>query len=173
MKFIPLTQGKFAIVDDEDFERINQYKWQAVRHKDTFYAARNKWNSTTKRMKLIYMHRQILHLLIGTECDHKNHNGLNNRKQNLRAATTAQNRYNQLPRKNGTSKLKGVYWDKNGHKWHAKITKDSKSLYLGLFVNESDVADAYDKMAKRLFGEFAYLNFPEKTNYCISDKLSV
>ena len=88
IKLIPLTQGKFAIVDAEDYDRLSQYKWQAEKHKTTFYAKRKS------KYKSIKMHREILKPSNGMICDHKNHNGLDNRRCNIRLCTHAQNQHN-------------------------------------------------------------------------------
>lgn len=161
MKHIPLTQGKVAIVDDADYEWLNQWKWCAVKKKSgIFYASRGQGKAT------IAMHRQILNIPEGAQADHRNHDGLDNRKCNLRLCTPAENQWNQKPRK-GISKYKGVcllrgkthkgkqYKDK----WRAYIKKNQKTRWLGCFQNEIDAAEAYDKAAKELFGEFAYTNF--------------
>ncbi|MHC4440631.1 MAG: HNH endonuclease, partial [Planctomycetota bacterium] len=100
---IPLTQGKYAIVDTDDFERLNKYKWYAVKDSKNFYAYRNK--RVGKKYISLGMHRQILHPPGNLFVDHINHNGLDNRKANLRLATCAQNTYNRRQfRKDKTSK---------------------------------------------------------------------
>ena len=158
---IPLTQGKYAIVDPEDFERLNKHKWHANKAKNTYYAirrvhiARNKW-------KHIKMHREILdppdHLFV----DHINHHGYDNRKANLRTATCRQNSYNRIHfRKNPSSKYKGVSWNRHKNKWSVQIRYDGKSKFIGFFDNETEAAKAYDKEAKKHHGEFAVLNFPD------------
>jgi hypothetical protein len=154
-KLIPLTQAKFAIVDAQDYEWLNRYNWHAKKHKNTSYA------ETQKKGKLIKMHRLITsappHLLV----DHRDHNGLNNRKGNLRLCTNQQNVYNRRPRPGGTSKYKGVYWHKKSKKYTAAISANGKRYYLGYFDDEIEAAVAYDIKAMVLFGEFAYFNFPE------------
>lgn len=155
-KVIPLTQGKFAIVDAEDYDRLAQHKWCAVRSKDTFYAQR--WSNG----KSVSMHRVIMRAPKGLICDHKNHNGLDNRKGNLRLCTNAQNQYNKRPKKDCSSKYKGVILRRDYKRWRAKIGFKRKRVNLGDFTDEIKAAVAYDDKAIELFGEFAYLNFPER-----------
>ena len=152
MKEIKLTQGKSAIVDDEDYEGLNRFKWFAEQRGNTFYA-RSK--SST------YMHRFILGLEQGDgkEIDHKDGNGLNNCRENLRLCTRSQNNINGRVRK-GTSKYKGVCWDKRDKKWKARISIDKKRISLGNWLSEIGAARAYDIKATELHGEFARLNFP-------------
>jgi hypothetical protein len=157
---IPLTQGKYAIVDPEDFERLNKHKWYAVRDTRTFYAHRKK--RVGKKYVSIGMHREILdppgHLVV----DHINHNGLDNRKANLRLATSAQNSYNRRQlRKNKSSKYIGVSWKERTKKWAAIICYKRENIIIGYFKDEIQAAKAYDKAAKKYHGQFASLNFPE------------
>ena len=105
MKYIPLTQGKLAIVDDEDFEWLSQWKWHFNRKK---YAAR-----TINHSGKLYMHQVILNTPKGMLSDHRNGNGLDNRRKNLRACNVQQNKANSRLPKNNTSGFKGVYWEKN------------------------------------------------------------
>ncbi len=151
---IPLTKGKFALVDAQDYYQLVKYKWHAARGVNTFYAAAN-W-----RGKGVIMHRVIMappdHLVV----DHIDHNGLNNCRTNLRLCTTSQNNRNCSPKKGTSSRYKGVVWNKEKKKWRAAITFNKKSQLLGDFENEIAAAKAYDKKAAKLFGEFACLNFP-------------
>lgn len=158
MKKIRLTQNKIALVDDEDFEWLNQYKWYAQKGCHTFYAIRTIYKNNKPRT--VRMHREILGLFFGDglKIDHKNHNGLNNQKKNLRFATRSQNAMNQKIRIT-TSNYKGVSWHKGNKKWIAYIKINGKRLYLGLFNNEVEAAKIYDKEAKQLFGEYANINF--------------
>ncbi len=152
MKTIPLTQGKVAIVDDEDYEELSKYNWSALRGGSGVYYARRK-----KDKKMLIMHRIILNAKYGEMVDHINHNGLDNRKENLRICTNSQNQMNRK-RNIGVSKYKGVHWSKHSNKWRARITKNGKNAHLGLFGSEKDAARAYNKKATILFGEFALLN---------------
>lgn len=156
MKKIPLTQGKYAIVDDENYEWLSQWRWYAHKMSNSFYAERKQGGED------IFMHREILGLTKGDKrhTDHKNHNGLDNRLSNIRTCSIAQNQHNQKPRK-VTSCYKGVCWYKRKNKWNARIGKDHKNYHLGYYKTEEKAARAYDKKAKELFGEFACLNFPK------------
>jgi len=158
MKEIKLTQGKFALVDNDMFEELNQFKWCAAKDGNTFYAVRNIYNN--RKRKTIRMHRQILGLIDSKiQCDHKNHEGLDNQKSNLRSCTIAENQRNQRPRIGCSSKYKGVYFNKLCKKWMAYIKVENKSTTIGLFTNEIEAAKAYDKAAKVHHKEFAYTNF--------------
>lgn len=158
MKEIPLTKGKVALVDDDDFGWLSQYKWTAKANKNgTWYAWRNVKGCAGKR---IYMHREILRVPSNMDTDHKNGNGLDNQKNNIRVCTTAENLHNSKAfRTPKTSRFKGVYWDKSNTKWKAHIALNSKRLTLGYFDSEIDAAKEYDMAALRFYGEFASLNF--------------
>jgi hypothetical protein len=157
---IPLTQGKYAIVDPEDFERSNKHKWCAVKSTNTFYANRNK--RVGKKYITIGMHREVIHPPGHLFVDHINHNGLDNRKANLRPATCSQNNYNRIHfGKSQSSKYKGVRWNKQRKKWIVLIKYNCKRKFLGYFKDEIHAAKAYDEAAKKYHKEFASLNFPE------------
>ena len=155
---IPLTQGLFALVDGEDYEKLSKYKWYALKARNTYYAVRQK-TVNHKKQKTIFMHRQILTAQTKDETDHCNHCGLDNRKYNIRLCTRSQNQHNSLPRKNTSSRFKGVYWCTSYRKWRCRIYISGQQIYLGSFSNEIKAAKAYDNKAKELFGEFAHLNF--------------
>jgi len=159
MKQIPLTQGKFTIVDDANYEWLNQYKWFAKKKGESFYAVRSI-RMPNGKVVTAQIHRMILGLDYGDKgfSDHINHNSLDNRIENLRIATNSQNQHNQLPRKGCSSKYKGVYWDKKCKKWYGRIAFNRKRFSLGCFENEEEAAKAYNKAAIELFGEFALLN---------------
>ncbi len=165
MKEIPLTQGKVALVDDEDFEKLSQLKWYALKQYSTFYAVRSPNRKSNVKRCPIRMHRFILNLTEGDieEVDHKNRNGLDNRKQNLRVCTHTQNLHNQAKtRRRTTSKYKGVYLHSQNKNWIARINHNNVCCHLGCFDCEEDAARMYDKKAVKLQREFAWLNFPSK-----------
>lgn len=159
MKEIQLTQGKVALVDDEDFEYLNQWKWHVRDNRNTFYAQRNEYDENGKHL-IIHMHRVILNLtdrhIFG---DHIDFNGLNNQRYNLRIATRRQNNTNKKSSKNSTSSFLGVSYHKSRNNWRATIFKDYKQIHLGSFKTEIEAAKAYDKHALEIHGEFANLNF--------------
>lgn len=154
MKKIKLTQNKHALVDDEDYEYLNQWKWQVVNMKDTFYAHRKIWLKREKRYKTICMHRIIMNAPNGRVVDHINHNSLDNQRENLRICTQSQNLGNSRLRSDNKSGIKGVYWSKNRNKWVAQIRINSKSKYLGIFTDINVAKNVYEKEAKQHFGEF-------------------
>lgn len=158
MKEIPLTQGKVALVDDEDFGWLSEQKW----------CFNSQGYSVRGRVPQLIMHRVIMERILGEaiplgmEVDHINTNKLDNRRDNLRLATHAQNKRN-VPRYQGsTSQYKGVVWHKRGQKWQAAIWAKGGNQHLGVFETEVEAARAYDRAAKELFGEFAWLNFPDE-----------
>ena len=156
-KIIPLTQGQNALVDATDYAMLNQWNWCAVWYplSKTFYAQRDKDRGEP------LMHRLILECKIGEQGDHRNHNGLDNRRFNLRTCSPGQNRANQRLRKNNTSGYKGVSWDKSRGKWQVGIKPfGEKRRALGRYSDKETAARAYDEAARRLFGEFALTNFP-------------
>ena len=161
MKEIPLTQGKVALVDDDDFEWLSQFKWYAVKFGRTFYAVRQAPRVNGKQ-RTIWMHREVLGLKPGDpRVDHRDGDGLNNQRMNLREATHRQNMMNSRGR-SGSSRFKGVDWDKRAKKWRARISVNGKKKHLGYFIDEEEAARAYDEKAKKIFGEFARVNFEKK-----------
>jgi hypothetical protein len=160
MKRIKLTQGQFAIVDDDDFDRVSQFTWHAQRTKSGDYYARHaKYLGGGRQnpiIKFIPMHRFVSGFI---RVDHKNGNKLDNRKENLRSATQEQNRQAfRLKSKNVSSKYRGVCWDRNNSKWRATICRSGKCHHLGFFLEEKKAAEAYNSFAFKFFGEFAHLN---------------
>ena len=162
MKEIPLTQGKVALVDDEDFELVSRFKWRAHSKGYAHTALYMGCIGGKEQTCDVYLHRLIMRPPKGFQVDHINHNKLDcRRRSNMRICTNTQNSQNRLSRK-GTSKFKGVSWDRSGCKWRAQIRHDGTNIYLGLFDDELEAACTYDAKAKELFGEFAYVNFQAK-----------
>lgn len=154
MKVIELTKGHVAIVDDEDFEHLAQYRWHF--HSGGYATRKIKVKGKTIS---IYMHRQIL----GAECegkhvDHRNRNGLDNRRCNLRTATSAQNNANQSMKSNNSSGFRGVHYSKFAQKFTAKISHQGKAQHLGYFKTAEEAALAYNAAALLFHGELANLN---------------
>ena len=171
MKEIELTQNQVALVDDEDFERINQHYWCARWDKGpkSFYAVRNVQigvdSITGKRIR---QHINMASMILSTTkmVDHKNHNTLDNQKQNLRTCTYSENNRNRRKRKGCSSKYKGVYLNRRNNRWYAQIRMrdifdQSFVKHLGYFEDEEEAAKTYDRAAKEGYGEFACLNFKE------------
>lgn len=158
MKKIPLTgkyaEGRFAFVDDEDFELVNQFKWWCFRTGNKEYAQSRKKGSQEK----LYLHRLILRPKGKLEVDHIDGNGLDNRRKNIRLCTHQQNEFNQQLSKRNKSGYKGVYFSKDHRKWRAQITVNNCVKFLGFFITPEEASYAYNKAAKQQFGEFAYLN---------------
>ena len=148
MKQISLTQNRFVLVDDEDFDYLNQWKWGV-----------NGANSVCGRIngKFCVMSRIIMSCQKGLQVDHINMNTLDNRKENLRICTSSLNCVNRPPTTKGLSGYRGV--TKHINKWwRARIEIGGKKLHLGLFRNPKDAAHAYNQAAKKYFGEFARIN---------------
>jgi len=159
---IPLTQGKFAIVDPERYDQLASYKWFAMRNRRTFYAMRIvKAKHGNPNRKKVRMHREILDVPEGKFVDHINHNGLDNRRANLRIVTNLQNSWNKRKQRgNYSSQYKGVSWSKRVGKWHVEIYYRGTKIFIGYFDDEEAAARAYDAKALELFGDYAALNFP-------------
>lgn len=152
MKTVPLTQGKFALVDDEDYDFLMQWKWGAQKHGHTFYARQSAHRGS------LSMHSLLIEAPVGYEIDHRDRDGLNNQKSNLRVATRSQNNRNRSKTtKQCTSVFKGVRWDQG--KWDARVTIEGKPVYIGRFDQEHHAALAYDLWATDLYAEFAQTNF--------------
>lgn len=150
MKTIPLTKGLSALVDDSDFEWLNQWKWHASRKRSKTYACNNQKQT---------MHRVLLSAPQELTVDHINSDSLDNRRKNLRLATMAQNLVNRGMNKNNTSGYKGVTWAKEKCKWKAQLKVSRKNLFLGYYVDRKEAARAYDQAIQQHFGEFAQTNF--------------
>jgi hypothetical protein len=174
MREIQLTQGQFALVDDEDYDYLMQWKWYAVKCTHTWYAFRSiDCNGSRRRFP---MHRDILNTPKGMETDHIDHNGLNNQRSNIRICTKNENQRNKQSR--GKSRFVGVCWSvcvakrysktekrikiyTYEGKWVAHILANGKPIHLGYYEKEEDAAKAYDRAALKYHGAFANLNFPD------------
>jgi hypothetical protein len=151
MKLIPLTQGKSAIVDDEDFGYLNQFKW-CFNNGYAITMESRKFNNGKQRR--IYMHRVILNTPSDLEGDHVNRNRLDNRKENLRICTHKQNTQNHSILKSNTSGYRGVHFLKSKNKWRVIIQNE----FIGYFNNKKQAAKTYNIEALKRYGEFANLN---------------
>jgi len=155
-KEIELTQGKIALVDDDDFERLNQHKWHYF---GLGYAARHgSKQKGSKEINYILMHREIMNFPEKTGVDHKNHNGIDNRKENLRICGQDKNLMNTRIRSDNKSGFKGVSWNKEKNKWVVHIRINCKTIHVGYYSDKRKAAMAYNEAAKRYFGEFACIN---------------
>ena len=140
-----------ALIDDEDFELVNKYKWKLQDGKIKYARSSNRLG--------ILMHRLLLRLKKGDpDVDHINGNGLDNRKHNLRLANKSQNGANRTKQEESTSKYKGVSFNRRDCIWQVQIIYNQKHLCIGTFKTELEGAIAYNKKALELFGEFAKLN---------------
>lgn len=160
MKRIPLTQGQFALVDDEDFDRINSHKWCAAldRTTNSYYAARNSPRDADGKQHRILMHREIMNAKHGEQVDHINHDTLDQRRSNLRLCSNSQNHANQRMPSTNKSGFKGVSLDKPTGKWKAQVRANGEKKYIGLYVTAIEAAIAYDDAALKYQGEYAYTN---------------
>lgn len=155
MKKIQLTQGKFALVDDTDYEYLNQWKWNLQRGKHTWYAKRTQYMGGGSRHRVnntFYMHRTIMGLKKkdGKIVDHKNGNGLDNQKHNLEVVNQAQNNFNRHYITPHSSKHTGVSWCKSRKKYVAYIQLDKKYIYLGRFDLEEEAYQARLKAERKI-----------------------
>lgn len=158
MKKIKLTQGKFALVDDEDFEKINQHQWWYSRHG---YAMRTIHFGPRSRpqKRNVSMHRELLGLTHRSVLvDHVDGNKLDNTRANLRLSTKSTNGCNRGPTRKNKSGYKGVYKHPQCNRWQSTIRVKGKTRYLGLFKKPQEAALAYNKAALQHFGEYALLN---------------
>jgi hypothetical protein len=173
---IPLTQGRYAIVDPADYPRLSRYKWRLCRTKgkNALYAERSIRLPNGKYSRIL-MHRQIMEKInsnlryttynrrtTNLVIDHMNGDGLDNRRANLRLATVAQNAWNSKKR-NSRSGYKGVWFAADKGLWRAAIVYHGRRIHLGYFKDKIAAAKAYDAAAIKYYKQFARPNFPEIT----------
>jgi hypothetical protein len=156
---IPLTQGKVALVDAEDYDWLSKHKWYAARLSGIFYAVRCLWNNGDGKRVMIMMHREVLCLSRGDGkiIDHKSRDGLDNRKTNLRVTTQSMNMYNRKTPSNNTSGFRNVCWHKIQKKWIVQLRVNGSRIYCGCFSNISDAIITYNSAAIKYYGTDAIL----------------
>ena len=150
--FVPLTRGYEAIIDAADVPLVDGFNWSARVQTCSVYAGRTDQSSPTRGT--VRMHRFLMGEPKGFEVDHRDGNGLNNRRDNLRVATGQQNRQNTRTRCDNSSGFKGVAWHKNRGKWLAHIGVGGRRLHLGYFETPEDAHAAYCNASTRLHGDF-------------------
>ena len=150
MKYIKLTKNKQAIIDNEDYKRVSRYKWT---YHDMGYAYRQTWKDG--HYTAILLHRFVMKVDSKQHIDHINHDGLDNRKSNLRIATQGQNLQNTSIRSDNTTGYKGVWFNKARNIFQAYIQLNHKHRYLGRANTAQEAYELYKEGAKELFGEFA------------------
>lgn len=169
MKTVPLhgkkAAGRVALVDDGDYDLVAQFRWFVTERKRSGrihgpYAQTKAW--LDGRYRTLKMHTLITGWAL---VDHEDHNGLNNQRYNLRPATPRGNQQNRRSNSGSTSGYKGVCWNSGKSAWLAQIQINGRNRYLGLFSDEVEAARFYDMEARRAFGEFACLNFPEEHSW--------
>ncbi len=146
MKLIPLSNGGFAMVDDEDFDWLSNFSWRSRKGGNTYYAY---------TYGKVGMHTMILRSFVTNSIvDHKDGDGLNNTRGNIRLCTHAQNMQNRALSKNSKSGIKGVYFNKKSKKWRSEIRSNGKRYCIGSFESKEDASIAYKIRAKELHGDF-------------------
>jgi hypothetical protein len=158
---IYLGEGEWTILEPADYYRLNDFSWYLMGKNDKFYVVRTA-KVGNGRYKTVSMHREIMNAPRGRMVDHKNCDSQDNRRENLRFATPAENVRNRSKTRSKTSsRYIGVCRDKKRNRWAAHLKHNNKDIWLGRFDNEIEAAKAYDEAAKEYHGEFAHLNFPD------------
>jgi hypothetical protein len=160
---IPLTQGKFALIDEGDYDLVSQYRWQVKRTPSgKLYAQTSLPRRHPSGLRTLPLHRLILSAPVGIDVDHENGDGLDNRRSNIRLATRSQNAINRDKPPGGTSRFKGVRLIAKSGRWRASICKQGRQIHIGNFRCEVEAAKRYDEVARQLYGPFARVNFPDE-----------
>ena len=154
IRYIPLTRGLFVTVDAADYPELSKYKWCATIRGKMAYACRSE------KGKIVFMHRQIMQPPPGMVVDHIDHNGVDNRRENLRVCTQRQNRWNTRG-KGSRSGYKGVWHCAKRDRYEAGITFDGRKIPLGWFDDPAQAARIRDRKALALQGPYAYINLPD------------
>lgn len=154
---ILLHSGEITVIDADDWPLVKPYRWYALHTDRTTYAHTNR-TVDGRSIPSNLLHRMLLNAKSGEFVDHKDHNGLNNRRTNLRACTQTQNNGNARLSRANTSGYRGVYWHKGCRKWCARIKVDYKYRTLGSFSDPWTAAQIYNTAATKIWGEFAYQN---------------
>ena len=160
---ITLGDGEFTMVDQKDFYRFSKYHWYFSSSGKKLYVSRSV-RVGPEKVRTVRLHREIIRPAKGLVVDHRDGNTFDNRSDNLRPATHTQNMQNRCKRKNTASKYVGMWLDTKRNQWAVRITVNKKKIWLGRFDSEIDAAHAYDEAAKKYFGEFARLNFPDNAS---------
>jgi len=161
VKEIPLTQGHVALVDDDDYAWLSTHKWHALSSSRTpiIYAVRTVIEG--KKHRAVLMHREIAMPLLGFDVDHRDHDGLNNQRKNLRVCTASLNMANRRKHILSGSQFKGVTLASEG-RWRVRIQIERRPYHIGYFATEEEAARAYDRAAAQYFGSWRKANFPKK-----------
>lgn len=159
---IQISAGYTATVDEENYDELIPYLWTAsvLKNRNGEISIVYAWRWTSAKdgpKKKVYMHRQILGITDPSiDVDHKDHDGLNNTRENLRTGSRTSNLGNKRMAVNNTSGYKGVSWYKPTKKWRARIHFQRRLIFIGYFLRKEDAAMAYEKKARELFGDFLF-----------------
>lgn len=160
VKEVPLTQGKVALIDDEDYETVIARRCYARKQRNVWYAETTIWSDSRGRYVTVKLHTLLMGPPEdGKSVDHVDGDGLNNQRRNLRWATRSEQRANSATCRTSRSGFKGVYWEHRRQHWCSRLTVNNVVHYLGSYANVEDAARAYDTRAREIFGEFARPNF--------------
>lgn len=158
---IPLSQGKFTLIDEEDLPLVSRHSWYATESDAGIWYAFAGYQDEYGRTRQLAMHRFLLDPPDALDVDHVNSDGLDNRRSNLRIATRQQNTFNQRLRSTNKSGYKGVSYCRQTSRWKAQIKFEGRAVTLGRFDTAECAAMEYDKAARLIHREFARLNFPK------------